>query len=169
MPTKRRWTLNYYITQCTGNSISWGSDELEIRCCWESQHPAEGAPRPRLISLEIRPVDEKMLDWGTCSREAGPQAPVWATQGNGKETLMAIRVGVNMLQFCSVPNSLSHTALSIKWEVFFLRTVSLVIIVSSLCSACMCRCICIMCLYNWSPRPTIQTHDTMWLYNNSLY
>ena len=54
-PTKRRWALNYYITQCTGNSISWrqdvvektrtqqrepsgpwliswGSDELEIRC-----------------------------------------------------------------------------------------------------------------------------------------
>ena len=48
------------------------------------------------------------------SRELGPEAPGWAAQENGKETLMAIRVGVNMLQFCSVSNSLSHTTLSNK-------------------------------------------------------
>ena len=45
-PTRRRLTMNYYITQCTGNSISWGSDELKIRCGRENQHPAEWAPRP---------------------------------------------------------------------------------------------------------------------------
>ena len=39
MPTRRRWALNYSIAQCTGNSITWGSDELEIRCGRENQHP----------------------------------------------------------------------------------------------------------------------------------
>ena len=40
---------------------------------------------------------------------------------------MAIRMGVNMWQFCSVSNSLSHTTLSNKVrDIFFLRTVLLV-------------------------------------------
>ena len=113
-PTRRRWSLNYYITQCTGNSISWRQDAVE-KASTQQREPSG----PRLIS------------WGSdelgirCSRESqhperlGPQVPGWAAQENGKETLMAIRVGVNMLQFCSVSNSLSHTTLSIKWEVYF--------------------------------------------------
>ena len=37
---------------------------------------------------------------------------------------MAIRVGVNILQFCSVSNSLSHTqTFQIKWEVYFFKEV----------------------------------------------
>ena len=46
------WALNYYITQCTRNSTSleiisvWGSDELEIRCSRENQHPQRRGPRP---------------------------------------------------------------------------------------------------------------------------
>ena len=36
-----------------------------------------------------------------------------------RNMVMAIGVGVNMLQLCSVSNSLSHTTLSIKWEVHF--------------------------------------------------
>ena len=48
------------------------------------------------------------------SRELGPHASGWATLENGKEMLMAIRVGANMLQFCLVSNSLSHTTLSNK-------------------------------------------------------
>ena len=45
----------------------------------------------------------------------GPQAPGWAAQENGKETrLWPIERGVNMLQFGSVSNSLSHTTLSNK-------------------------------------------------------
>ena len=43
-PTKRRWTTNYYITRCTGSSISWRSDKMKIRCGRENQHPAEWAP-----------------------------------------------------------------------------------------------------------------------------
>ena len=50
----------------------------------------------------------------------GPQAPGLAAQENGKEKLMAIRVGVNILQFCSVSNSLSHTTLSNKVRGIFL-------------------------------------------------
>ena len=48
------------------------------------------------------------------SRELASRASGWAAKENGKETLRAIRVGVNMLQFCSVSNSLSHTTLSNK-------------------------------------------------------
>ena len=55
---KKKVDVNYYITQCTGNSISWGSDELEIRCSRENQHP----------------------------ESLGPQASGWAAQENGKET-----------------------------------------------------------------------------------
>ena len=85
-PTRRRWALNYYITQVkTGSESVWRSDQLEIRCGRESQHPAEGALRPPIESwgsdeLEVR-----------CGREnqhperLGPQAPGWAAQENGKE------------------------------------------------------------------------------------
>ena len=62
------------------NSVHRKYNQLEIRCVRENQHP----------------------------ERLGPQAPGWAAQENGKETLMAIRVGVNMLQFCLVSNSLSH-------------------------------------------------------------
>ena len=49
-----------------------------------------------------------------------------------RNAVMANRVGVNMLQFCSVSNSLSHTTLSIKWEVYFSK---------QLCqSSFLCRC-----------------------------
>ena len=103
--TRRRWTLNYYITQCTGNSISWGSDELEIKCGRENQHP----------------------------ERLGPQAPGWVAQENGKETLMAIKGG-GLLCCSSVRSPTpSHTQPFQKIERYiFLRTMSLVFIVSSL-------------------------------------
>ena len=138
-PTRRRWASNYYITRCTGSSISWRW------CGREDQHPAEGALRPsiELLQLEIRPVGEKMLEWGTCTREAGFPGPRLSSQENGKKnTVMAIRVGVNMSQFYSVSNSLSHTTLSIKWEVYFSKELCCS---SLLCcrydSACLCVCI----------------------------
>ena len=87
------WAIELlYNSVKTGNQLVWRPDPLVTRCGRESQHPAELAPRP-LVEQH---------------RE------------NGKETLMAIRVGVNMLQFCSVSNSLSHTNLSNKVrEIFF--------------------------------------------------
>ena len=105
-PTRRRWTVNYYITQFTGNSIIWGSDELE-RGCWIEEY-----------------VPERL----------GLQAPGWAAQENGKETqLWPIEWGVNMLQFYSDSNSLSHTTLSIKWEIYFSKELFR--------SSLLCRCV----------------------------
>ena len=75
----------------TGSQFVWRSDPLVTRCGRGSPHSAEWAPGP----------------------------PVQQHQENGKETLMAIRVGVNMLQFCSVSNSLSHATFQKKWEVYF--------------------------------------------------
>ena len=87
-----------------------------------------------------------MMDWGTCPREAGPPGPRLSSPGEQeRNAVMVNRVGVNMLQFCSVSNSLSHATLSIKWEVYFSK---------ELCrSSLLCRrydseCICIMWLYN---------------------
>ena len=135
---RRRWALNHYITQCTGNSISWrqdavekastqqrepsgprliswGSDELKTRFGRESQHQAEGVLRPPTDELGIRRVGEKMLDWGTCPREAGPRGPQLSSPGEReRNAVMANRVVVNMLQFCSVSNSLSNTTVSNK-------------------------------------------------------
>ena len=113
-PTRRRWTLNCYITQCTGNSISWRQDAIE-KARTQQREPSG----PRLSSwgsdeLEIRCGRENQLP-----ERLGPQPPGWASQEKGKETVMANRVGVNMLQFCSVSNSLSHITLAIKWEVCF--------------------------------------------------
>ena len=104
--------------------IIWGSDQLERRC-WIKEH-----------------VPERL----------GPQAPGWAAQENGKEKrLWPIEWGVNMLQFCSVSNSLSHTTLSIKWEVYFSKELCRS---SSLCRRYDSACICIMWLYNkWRSTP----------------
>ena len=99
---------------------SWRSNEFEIRCGRENQHP----------------------------ERLGPRVPGWAAQENGKETrLWPIEWGgVNMLQFCSVSHSLSHTTLSIKWEVYFLRNcvARLYCVVVMILHACTHRC-----LYSW--------------------
>ena len=62
----------------------------------------------RFDQLGIRLVGEKIRLSEPAPREAGPPGPQLSRQENGKETLMAIRVGVNMLQFFSVSNSLSQ-------------------------------------------------------------
>ena len=83
-----------YNSVKTGSQLVWRPRQLERRC-WIEEH-----------------VPERL----------GPQAPGWAAQENGKETLMAIRLGVNMLQFFSVSNSLSHTTLSNKVRgIYFLK------------------------------------------------
>ena len=89
----------------------WRSDQL-VRRCWIEEH-----------------VPERL----------GPQVPGWAAQENGKETLMAIRVGVNMLQFCSVSNSLSHTTLSNKVRGTYFS--------KELCHSLLCRCYDSLCIH----------------------
>ena len=96
-PTRRRWASNYYITRCTGSSTSWWSDELEIICGREYQYPADGALRPPIEQLQRRCWNEKNVP-----ERLGPwlRSPAeW-----DRNTVMAIRVGVNMLQFFSVSN-----------------------------------------------------------------
>ena len=141
-PTRRRWSLNYYITQCTGYFIS-----LEIRSVghkMQQRKPAPSRVGPQAPDWAVA-VGEKMLDWGRCPREAGPPGPRLSSPGEReRNAVMANRVGFNMLQLYSVSNSLSHTTLSINREVYFSKkTVSLVFIVS-LCSACICRCVCLL-------------------------
>ena len=95
------------------------SESLETRCGRESQHPAESCP---------------------------PRASGWAALENRKETLMTIRVGRSI--GCSSVRSPtpSHTQpFQIKWEVhIFLKNC----VARLYDSACICRCICIMCLYS---------------------
>ena len=93
---KKKEALNYYITQWRREvSLVWRPDPLVTRYGRENQHP------------------EKL----------GPRVSGWPILENEKDTtLMAIRAGVNMLQFCSVSNSLSHTTLSNKVRgIFFLK------------------------------------------------
>ena len=112
-PIRRRWALNYYITQCTGSSISW----------W--QYAVEKAS----------------------TQQSGPSGPRLSSPGERKRNaVMANRLGVNMLQFCSVFNTLSHTTLSIKWEVYFSKELCRSSSLRRYISACIC--ICIMWLYN---------------------
>ena len=135
---EEEWVLNYYITRCTGSSTSWWPDQLERRCGRQSQHLAEWALGPPIEQLQLErcgresqhpapsrvgpqaldwavAVGEKMLEWGTCPRDAGPLGPRVSSLGEReRNAVMANRVGVNMLQFCSVFNSLSHTTLSHK-------------------------------------------------------
>ena len=61
-----------------------------------------------------------------------------------RNAVMANRVGVNMLQFCLVSNSLSHATFLIKWEVYFSKNC-----VARLyyCVAMIYACICIW-VYN---------------------
>ena len=102
------------------NPVHRKFNQLETRCGRESQHPGEGALRPPINQFGDQMSWREDAGMRTCPREAGPQVPGWAAQENGKETrLWPIEWGVNMLQFCSVSNSLSHTTLSIKWEVYF--------------------------------------------------
>ena len=81
------WSLNYYITQCTGNSRS----------------------------LETKPVGEKIAVEKTSSQRGWATRPRLSSLGEReRNAVMANRVGVNMLQSCSVSNTLSHTNLSNK-------------------------------------------------------
>ena len=105
---KIEWTIELlYNSVRTGSQSVWSSESLEARCGRESQHPAE-------IWAPVPPVEQP-----------------WRT---GKNTDSHKSGEINMLRFCSVSNSLSHTSLSnkVRGIYFFKRTVSLVFIMSLL-------------------------------------
>ena len=99
------------------------SDQLERRC-WNKNH---------------------------VSAEAGPPGHRLSSPGEGgRKAMIAIRVGGSICcSLCSVSNSLSHTILSIKWEVYFYKNC---VRSSLLCWIYFCMH---MCMYSCS-----------WLYNN---
>ena len=135
------------------NSVHRKFNQLEFRSVGDKMRQRKPAPsRGGLQAPDWAvAVGEKMLGWGTCPREAWPPSPWLSSPGEReRNVVIAIRVGVNMLQSCSVFNSLSHTTLSIKWEVDFSKNSSL------LCPCYDSACICIMWLYNTSSSLLLQ-------------
>ena len=60
------------------NSVHRKFNQLEKRCGRENQYP-----QALIEQLEIRPVWEKILEWGPCPREAEP--PVEQPRRTGKK------------------------------------------------------------------------------------
>ena len=54
------------------------------------------------------------MSWRQDAEEKAPRPPIEQPRKTGKKAVMANRVGVNMLQFCSASYSLSHTTISNK-------------------------------------------------------
>ena len=116
--------LNYYITRC-GQEVS----ELEIKRVggkmWQRKPPpSRRDPRDPWLSL-------KTSWWEDAGMRTCPPGSRLSSPGEReRHTAMSGGAGeVNMLQFCSVSNSLSHTqTFQIKWEIYFLRTLALVFI-----------------------------------------
>ena len=95
------WTLNYYITQCTGNSMSFLEiRELETRCGRESQHPAEGTLRSPIGSLGIIQLEKWCCSENNIEQRAGPLGLRLNNHGEQeRHTAMSGGTGeVNMLQ-----------------------------------------------------------------------
>ena len=145
MPFQRRWK---YIFRWPFMGGDWvGGERLynwvhrkfkQFGDKMRYRKPAPSKGNPQASDLLVWRPDQLEI---RCSREnstqerAGPRASGWASQENGKETRLWPKEfwGVNVLQFCLVSNSLSHTNLSNKVRgIFFWRTVSLVFIIVSL-------------------------------------
>ena len=112
------WGDIEWAIELSYNSVRQEVSQFGDRRVWrqdavEKTAPGRSGPRDPRESLETRPVwRQDAVEKASTQRKAGP--PVEQHQENEKETLMTIRVGINMLQFCSVSNSLSHTTFSNK-------------------------------------------------------
>ena len=100
----------------------------------------------RFNQLEIRPVGEKMLEWGTCPREAGPPGPRLSPGRKGKKRCYSHKSGGQYVVVLFGPPTPSHTqSFQIYWEVYFSKELCRS---SSLCCRYDSTCICIVWLYN---------------------
>ena len=149
----------------------WG---VEVQESWindavEKTAPSSRGPRDPWLSgsgsdqLEI-------LDWGTCPREAGHQAPGWAAQENEKETRLWPKVWGSICCSSVRSSTLSHTQrFQIKWDIYFFS--------KELCrSFLLCRCVlhsCILvCIVGHGYTTLWHTHGSpnlgqkTWPYNN---
>ena len=128
------------------NSVHRMFNQLEKRCGRESQHPTKWALRLPIELLEIRPVGEKMLEWGPSPREAGPPGPRLSNSGDKKETLLWPKEWGSICCSSVQSPTPSHTQpFQIKWDVYFSKKMCRS---SSLCrrfdSACKCICVYIV-------------------------
>ena len=109
-----------------------------------------GPSGPPIEQLEFRASGELERRWWNDKHvptEAGPPGSRLSSPGEREiNAVIAIRVGVNMLQFCSVFNSLSHTTLSMKWEVYFSKDLCPLVFIASLC---FCMHICMYSCCSW--------------------
>ena len=114
---EEEWTSNYYITwvktgsQSVGDQMSWRQVAVEKASTQQS-----GPSGRRLSSCSWR----KHAGMRNRSQRGWPLGPrLRYPRERERNAVMANRVGVNMLPFGSVSNPLSHTTLSIKWELYF--------------------------------------------------
>ena len=105
-----------------GDQMSWRLDAVE------KTSTQQRGPQAPIEPLKFRSVGEKMLEWGTYPREAGPPSPRLSSPGEReRNTAMAIRVGgwICCSSVRSPTPSHSKTfsnpfeVFQIKWEVYF--------------------------------------------------
>ena len=132
------------IDWCTGRE--WPANCMTVISAWWRSNMPFQRLSGRLNYYITRWGQEVSELVKKCGRESQQKAELpclrLSIRRTRKTTLMAIKVGVNMLQFCSVSSSLSHTQpFQIKWEVyFFLKKSSLVFIhCVNMYSACICE------------------------------
>ena len=120
----KEWALNYYITQCTGNStcfwrsVSWKQDAVE-----KASTRQKGPRDPRLRVWRPDQLETR------CGREnqqlerLGPRASGWAAQENGKRNTDGYKRTGGSICCSSVPSPTpSHTQpFQINWEVYFTK------------------------------------------------
>ena len=113
----KEWALNYYITRWI-QEVSLFGDQTSW---WQDAvEKASTQQRDGLSGLRL------------------------SSPGEREKTLMAIRVKVNMMQFCSVSNSLSHTNLSNKVRGIFFQELCRSSLLCRRCYdfACVCIWVC---------------------------
>ena len=116
--TGSRWVSNNYIIRGRRQVQLVGVSELEIRCCSENQHPAEGYGPP----------------WPQIEQPSRTRK---------KCCLRQKKLGGQYVEVCSVSNSpLTHnpfaTISNTVWQVYFSKEVCSFVIIVDFVSACIC-------------------------------
>ena len=112
---RRTWLKKWDNSLRTGSHMSWRSHKLETRCGRESHHPAEGAfETPDWV---WRP-DQLVTRRGRESPHSDPRLSSPRERERHNADGHKCGGGVNILQFYSVPNSLSNLSNKVR-GIFF--------------------------------------------------
>ena len=116
------------------NGQLWGDTEWAIELLYNSVKTGSQ------LVLETRSWRKDMVEKASTQQKAGPLGLRLSNPGEReRQTLMAIKVGVNILKFCSVSNSLSHTQpFQIKGEVYFSKNSAARLHCVNMYWACIC-------------------------------